>query len=161
MKALTLVLFCSLMVGLFCAPLVAQRTAALSPLVQSPEIVLKEFYKWYIHSLGRNDDPLKVGKATMRKYVTVRFIREMERNDKLPEGEGFDADYFLQTQEYDSVTDKRIVVSHVAVKGTTATAVVTLDDGHPKVKINLRQEGDAWKIDNVKDVNPGPPKESP
>ena len=156
-----LILFSALIVVLFSTPVAAQRTNAPSPLVQSPEIVLREFYKWYIHTLGRNVNPLKAGKATMRKYVTLRFIREMENNERLPEGEGFDADYFLQTQEYDSVTDKKIVISNVAVKGTAATAVVTFDDGYPKVKVNLRQEGGAWKIDNVKDVNPGPSKESP
>lgn len=157
----TLVLFTSLIVALLSTSVVAQRTTAPAPLVQSPEIVLKEFYKWYIHNLGRNVDPLKSGKTTMRKYVTLRFIREIERNEKLPEGEGFDADYFLQTQEYTAVTDKRIVISHVALKGSAATAVVTFDDGYPKVRVNLRQEADAWKIDNVKDVSQPPPPESP
>ena len=150
----------ALIVALFSTSAAIQPTAASSATDRSPEIVLREFYKWYIHTLSRNVDPLKAGQATMRKYVTLRFIREMERNEKLPEGEGFDADYFLQTQEYDSVTDKKIVISRVAVKGPTGTAVVTFDDGYPKVKVSLRQEGGAWKIDNVKNL-PDPPKENP
>ncbi len=128
-----------------------------APVARSPEIVLREFYKWYINSMSRNVDPLKAGKATLKKYVTLRFIRVIERNDKLPEGEGFDADYFLQTQEDSSVTDKNIVVSNVAVKGATATAIVTFDQGYPKVRVGLIQEGGAWKIDNVKNAS-RPPK---
>ena len=124
---------------------------------RSPEIVLREFYKWYIHSISRNVDPLKAGKATLKNYVTLRFIRVIERNDKLPEGEGFDADYFLQTQEDSSVTAKNIVVSNVAVKGATASAVVTFDEGYPRVRVSLIQEGGAWKIDNVKNAS-RPPK---
>jgi Protein of unknown function (DUF3828) len=144
-------LICALMIALFSTSEAAQRTTASSPVARSPEVVLKEFYKWYIHSVSHQIDPLKAGKATLRKYVTLRFIRVIERNEKLPEGEGFDADYFLQTQEDSSVTDRNISVSNVAVRGATATAIVTFDDGYPKVKVSLSKEGGVWKIDNVED----------
>src|SRR5207237_6968337 len=129
----------------------AQYATESSPVERPPEVVLKEFYKWYIHSVSHQIDPLKAGKATLRKYVTLRFIRVRERNEKLPEGEGFDADYFLQTQEDSSVTDKNISISNVSVKGTAASAVVTFDGGYPRVKVSLLKEGGVWKIDNVKD----------
>src|SRR5437763_12768058 len=128
MKLLTFVLFSSLMVALFSASAAAQRTAAPSPVARSPEVVLREFYKWYIHAASHQVDPLKAGKATLSKYVTLRFIRVIERNEKLPEGEGFDADYFLQTQEDSSVTDKNISISNVAVRGATATIVIAFSD---------------------------------
>ena len=151
MKLLNMALFFALIVALCSTSVVAQRRTASAPGARSPEIVLREFYKWYIHSLSRQIDPLKAGEATLRKYVTLRLIRVIERNEKLPEGEGFDADYFLQTQEDSSVTDKNISISNVAIKGATATAIVTFDDGYPKVKVSLKQEGGVWKIDNVKD----------
>ena len=144
-------LICTLMIALFSTSAAAQRTTTSSPVARSPEVVLKEFYKWYIHSVSHQIDPLKAGKATLRKYVTLRFIRVIERNEKLPEEEGFDADYFLQTQEDSSVTDKNISISNVAVRGATATAVVAFDDGYPKVKVSLVKEGGVWKIDDVKD----------
>jgi hypothetical protein len=111
----------------------------------SPEVVIKEFYKWYIHAGSHDIDPFKTDKATLKKYVTLRFIREIERNDKLPEGRGFDADYFLQTQDplpssqSNNEADwlKSISVSKVVLKGTTATAIVTFLDGYPKVKVSL------------------------
>jgi Protein of unknown function (DUF3828) len=148
-----LVLSSSLMVALFSTPAAAQRATGEDSVERPPEVVLKEFYRWYIHSVSRQIDPLKAGKATLRKYVTLRFIRVMERNEKLPEGEGFDADYFLQTQEDSSVTDKNISVSNVAIRGATATAIVTFDDGYPRVKVSLTKEGGVWKIDNVKDAS--------
>ena len=146
-----LILLCNTSVG-------AQHSTASTPAVRSPEIVLKEFYKWYIHAGSHDIDPFKTDKATLKKYVTVRFIREIERNDKLPEGQGFDADYFLQTQDPLPSSEanneaewlKSITVSKVAIKATTATAIVTFLDAYPKVKINLILEGGVWKIDNVK-----------
>src|SRR2546428_1258918 len=150
-------LTCLLIVALFSTS-AGQHSTASKPAVRSPEVVLKEFYKWYIHAGSHNIDPFKTDKATLKKYVTVRFIREIERNDKLPEGQGFDADYFLQTQDPLPSSEanneaewlKSITVSKVAIKATTATAIVTFLDGYPKVKINLILEGGVWKIDNVK-----------
>jgi hypothetical protein len=160
MKLLNMSLICALTVVLSGAPVAAQRTTASSSAVaRSPEVVLREFYKWYIHALSHDVDPLKADKATLRKYVTVKFIREIERNEKLPEGEGFDADYFLQTQDPLPSSDanneadwmKSISVSKVALKATAATAIVTFLDGYPKVKVSLVEEGSVWKIDGVKD----------
>ncbi len=162
MKPRKMTLIFALMVAL-CGMSAAQHSTARTPAVRSPEIVLKEFYKWYIHAGSHDIDPFKKDKATLRKYVTVRFIREIERNDKLPEGEGFDADYFLQTQDplpssgANNEADwlKSISVSKVAIKGTTATAIVTFFDGYPKVKVSLILEGGVWKIDKVKDARGG------
>ena|SRR2546421_10787751 len=151
MKLRNVYLICALTAALSGTSAAAQLTAESSPVARSPEVVLKEFYKWYIRAASRQIDPLKAGKATLMKYVTPRFIHVIERNEKLPEGEGFDADYFLQTQEDSSVTDKNISISNVSVKGTTASAVVTFDGGYPRVKVSLLKEGGVWKIDNVKD----------
>ena len=162
MRLLNMTLFFAL-VALSSMSVSAQHSTARTPAVRSPEIVLKEFYKWYIHAGSHDIDPFKKDKATLRKYVTVRFIREIERNDKLPEGEGFDADYFLQTQDplpssgANNEADwlKSISVSKIAIKGTTATAIVTFFDGYPKVKVSLILEGGVWKIDKVKDARGG------
>src|SRR6266496_1389291 len=145
MKLLTMNSFFALIVALCSTSVGAQHSVASTPAVRSPEVVLKEFYKWYIHAGSRDIDPFKTDKATLKKYVTVRFIREIERNDKLPEGQGFDADYFLQTQDplpssqANNEADwlKSISVSKVAINATTATAIVTFFDGYPRVKVSL------------------------
>ncbi len=150
--------FCLIVFSLStCMPLLAQGRATTSaPVVGSPEIMIKEFYKWYINVLSHDIDPLKAGKATLKKYVTVRFIREIERNEKLPEGVGFDADYFLQTQdplpsstEDEADWQKNISISKVAVRGSTATAIVTFFKGYPRVGVSLIKEGSTWKINKV------------
>lgn len=155
--------FCAVIVALFSTSVAARHSTASTPAARSPEIVLKEFYKWYIHAGSHDIDPFKTDKATLKKYVTLRFIREIERNDKLPEGQGFDADYFLQTQDplpssaANNEADwlKSISVSKVALKPTTATAIVTFLDGYPKVKVSLILDAGAWKIDKVKDGRDG------
>jgi len=159
MKPPNMTLFFALIVALCSTSVRAQHPTASTPAVRSPEIVLKEFYKWYIHAGSHDIDPFKKDRATLKKYVTARFIHEIERNDKLPEGEGFDADYFLQTQDplpssgANNEGDwlKSISVSKVVLKGTTATAIVTFLDGYPRVKVSLILEAGAWKIDKVKD----------
>src|SRR6266571_7803356 len=163
MNLRNMTLFCVLIVALCSTSVSAQHSTAPTPAVRSPEVVLKEFYKWYIRAGSHDIDPFKKDKATLRKYVTLRFIREIERNDRLPEGEGFDADYFLQTQDplpssqANNEADwlKSISVSKIAIKGTTATAIVTFFDGYPKVKVSLILEGGVWKIDRVKDARGG------
>ena len=157
MKLSITALFFALIVIIGVVPVVAQRTLRPPAAARSPEVVLLEFYKWYIHAGCHDLDVFKKDKATLKKYVTVRFIREIERNERLPEGQGFDADYFLQTQDpLPSSQDnneaewlKHIVVSKVAIKGTTATAMVTFFDGYPKVRVTLMQEAGAWKINRV------------
>jgi hypothetical protein len=153
MKLLNIALLCALIVAL-CGTLVgAQRTTAPSPVVRSPEIVLREFYKWYIHSINpykKSTNPYEGGRTILKKYVTLKFIRAIDRNEKLGEdADAFDADYFLLDQDTSGYTEKNISVSKVAVKGTTATATVTFAH-EGMVRVSLIQEGGVWKIDKVK-----------
>lgn len=67
MKLLTLVLFSSLIVAVLSTSVTAQRTTEPSLVVRSPEIVLKEFYKWYIHDVNgqRSNHPWKTTKTLL------------------------------------------------------------------------------------------------
>jgi len=145
----------------FCA--FAQNKTKSAQVASGPATAIREFYRWYIHESVSNhkNSPWMTsqGRAAMSRYVTQRFITEIVKNEKLPEGEGFDADYFFQTQ--DTLPDlpkdeprwvKSMSVSDVSIKGTTATAIVTFLDGYPKVKVTLITEGNIWKIDRVKNV---------
>lgn len=150
MKLLTLVLFCSLIVAVSSTSATAQHATSPSPAARSPEVVLKEFYKWYIYAINhykKATAPFEGGMATLKKYVTLRYIRATERNEKLPEGEGWDADYFLLDQDTSGFSEKNISVSKVVIKGTTATAIVNCGN---TLKVSLIQEAGVWKIDKVK-----------
>jgi Protein of unknown function (DUF3828) len=145
-------LFCALIVALCSTSVGAQHPTASTTAARSPEIVLKEFYKWYIYSINhykKATAPFEGGMATLKKYVTLRFIRATERNEKLPEGEGWDSDYFLLDQDTSGFSERNISISKVVIKGATATAIVRFDQGG-MVKVSLVQEGGVWKIDKVK-----------
>jgi hypothetical protein len=72
MKLLTLLLFFSLIVAVLGTSAAAQHQAAPTRAVRSREIVLKEFYKWYIHSINRYQKataPFEGAMATLKKYA--------------------------------------------------------------------------------------------
>jgi hypothetical protein len=156
MKLKNMALFFALIVALCSTSVAAQRATASTPAARSPEVVLKEFYKWYIFATNhykKATSPYEGGRATLKKYVTLKFIRAIDRNEKLPEdADAFDADYFLLDQDTSGYKGENISVSKVVVKGTTATANVSFyrrDDRG--VQVSLVLEAGVWKIDKVND----------
>jgi hypothetical protein len=136
----------TLAVAVAVCPVNAQRASSLQKAVQPPEVVIKGFYEWYIRSISQNIDPFKKDRGTLRKYVTLKLIREVEKTE-------LHADYFLQTQDWDDEWEKSVSVSKLEVKGPTATAIVTFNaEGYPRVMVSLRQEGGIWKIDRVREA---------
>ncbi|SRR6266496_4609091 len=154
------ILSCFTIILVFFSSALAQQAIPLQP-AKTPEAALREFYEWYIHANFHGIDPFKgKGRQALKKYVTVRFLREIDRNENLPpeSPSAFNADYFLQTQDPlpDPSSDykegqwlKSISVSQVSVKGTTATAIVIFLDGYPRVRVSLIKEAGNWKINRV------------
>jgi Protein of unknown function (DUF3828) len=115
-----------------------------------PETVLKDFYKWYITAIDKGSDPFTKGKRKLKSYVTLRFIKQIERD----EDNGLDADELTQTQEFDKDWADDVNVSKLAVKGTSATAIVTFgDSAYPRMAVTLVKQAGVWKIDRVKDAS--------
>lgn len=153
---------CFVLIILLVCGAVAQN-ATKSSQATTLEMTVRDFYRWYIHdssNVHKNPPWMTTqGRVTMSKYVTQRFIREIVRNEKLPEGEGFDADYFFQTQDPlpSAPKDeprwiKSMSVSGFNITGASATAIVTFLDGYPKVRVTMITDGKGWKIDRVKNV---------
>src|SRR6266851_3593386 len=88
----------ALIVALFSTSAATQLKAASSSIDRSPEIVVKEFYKWYIHSVSHKIDPFKTDKPTLKKFVTTKLILKIERIAREMASEGYDSDYFLEAQ---------------------------------------------------------------
>jgi len=133
--------------------------AAPSSIDQSPEIAVKRFYKWYIHSVSHQIDPLKSGKPTLQSYVTPRFMRKLERIEREMASGGYDGDYLLEAQrdypDSPNLEDewiKNMSTSNLVVKGATAALTISFGENGAlaKEKISLIQEGGVWKIDEVK-----------
>jgi len=88
MKSLNIALLFALIATLSGTSITAKNPTASTPPARSPEIVIKEFYKWYIYSINhykKATNPYEGGKVILKKYVTVGFIRAIDRNEKLLE----------------------------------------------------------------------------
>src|ERR1051326_318754 len=70
MKPRKAILFFALIVAISCASPATQCTLASSAVGAAPNVFVEEFYKWYIHSVSHQIDPLQAGKPTLQKYVT-------------------------------------------------------------------------------------------
>jgi uncharacterized phage protein gp47/JayE len=112
--------------------------------INSPETVIKIFYNGYVRPAGKNADSLGKNsplKKHLSAHLTVKKIKTFERENQ--------ADYFVQSQEWSDEWENKFTVSRAAIKGATATAVVTFPQDYPRVKVTLKKEAGAWKIYQV------------
>ena len=149
MKKLTVAFISMLLMTLFAN--VATVTAARSD-TKTPETVIQEFYEWYIIAVDNGTDPLKGSRTTLKKYVTLRLINQIVRD----EARGLlEADSFVQTQEWDKEWANHVTVSDLKVKAATATATAIVTFGssdYPRVSVTLVKAAGVWKIDRVKEA---------
>lgn len=139
-KNLNLTLFSILLFAFF--GFMAEASAAAQS--SSPEAVIKAFYNRHIRSVSKN---IKQDKATMKKYLSASLIQ------KIPKFESeMEADYFVQSQEWNDDWVDKFTVSKPTIKGAVATALVTFPDDYPRVKVTLKKEAGAWKIDRVQNA---------
>ena len=132
------------MFGLTVVPSFAQAVAATPP---KPDAVIREFYKWYVHALNQNKEPLTGERPVMRKYVTLRLIREIDRMAKGPDG--LDGDYFIDAQDWEIAN---VSVSAWVTGANTAMGVATFTNfGKPvRVTLELVSTPAGWRISEIK-----------
>lgn len=148
MKILTMALGATIVIACVGNYAAASSARAAS---NTPESVIREFYKWYIIAIEDGPDPFKKGKAKLKTYVTLRLINQIARD----EAKGLDADAFVMTQDWDKEWANNVTVSKLNIKGTTATAIVTFGNvlNYPRVAVTLVKAAGTWKIDRVKDAS--------
>jgi tRNA U38,U39,U40 pseudouridine synthase TruA len=125
-------------------------TFALAQTTMTPEATVRSFYEWYLHTLNQNQEPLEKHQAELRKFVTRRLIKSLNRALRSPEG--IDADFFIDAQDWDKTWEKNIYATKARVQGPRATTTVTLKGesfGNHRLRVGLRKEGGVWKIDTV------------
>jgi hypothetical protein len=133
------------------APALGQTPNRATPSVASPENVVRNFYKWYTSNLKRKVEPIKEQKTELKKFVTNRLLKEIEKVAEKPGEPG--ADYFLDAQDYDDEWGDRITITRSTYHDSAIILQVMLDGLQiPKHRLEvalLREEG-VWKIDRVK-----------
>jgi hypothetical protein len=133
----------------------AESQPAASPEAPSPQATVAEFYRWYLHVLKANRNPLSDEKPTLRKYVSAPLIARLEKQAASPDG--MDADYFLQAQDFSDDWVSNIAVTDARVDRGSATMVVTL--GAPgserqRLNVSLIATDGAWRIRSVRQLPP-------
>ena len=118
----------------------------------TPETTLTAFYKWYIHELVSERVPSRVSPK-----VTAAISSRLQRWFRTREGKSWDADYFIDAQDFDPKWETHIDVTKAAINGNNADVRVILG---PRVKavdsmsphtlrIKMVKERGGWKIDHI------------
>lgn len=116
----------------------------------APEAQARSFYAWYLHELNIEHNPIGNSRG-LGRYVTARMVRSIRR--ALGRENGIDADIFIDAQDFDPLWEKNISTSRAVIRGASATLTVTLKGGPnfgtKRLRLALKKEGGAWKIDSV------------
>lgn len=143
-------LFLSLSLGLTLPPqLACAETEAIAP-----DVVSAKFYKWYLHALSTDEEPLINDKACLANYVSKALMSELEA--RMQSEEGLDADYFIKAQDYLDDWEENISTQIQPVKGSMKEVVVTLgatQESLHRLSVTLVREGNDWKIRKIKKLN--------
>ena len=95
----------------------------------SPDLLVSEYYKWYLVQISSNKDPINDDLYTIEKYVSKELIKEIKQ--KMNSQDGLEADYFIQAQDYLDDWINNIYVTKPVIKNNMAKLIVTL--GNSKI----------------------------
>ena len=109
---------------------------------------LKSFYTWYISRVFDSLAKEEQIRDTLDKYCTVAFLNSFRNDSEL------DVDPFTHTQDVDQDWRKTLAVNKIS-KGDSMVYSVGFfghfDNKMYNVKVSLKKDGLAWKIDGVSD----------
>jgi len=125
---------------------------AWSQASKSPEQTVKDFYRWYLHELNAEREPRKE-RTKVNAVVSARLKRWFSSKA----GREWDADYFIDAQDFDKDWETNIAVSKAVIRGNNADLRVTLGPkikapnaiGQHVLKLKMVKEAGGWKIDHV------------
>lgn len=120
---------------------------------QSPsktEAIVAQFYKWYIHEVNSDREPISNDRPTLAKYVTKPLIQKL---DRLIRANELDADYFLSAQDVPLDWEANIDIKTVKVTSGSVILDVTLGKEAANIRhleVEMVVDHEAWKISMVK-----------
>jgi hypothetical protein len=118
----------------------------------TPEATLIAFYKWYLHEFSLEHNP----RPTSPKVNAIISTR-LRSWFKSKEGREWDADYFIDAQDWDPKWETHIETTKAVINGNKADVHVILG---PRVKavnsmsphtlrVKMVKEKGGWKIDHI------------
>lgn len=121
--------------------------------VKGPDVVAKDFYRWYLTELNAERLPIQENKTRLLEFVSVRLGRWVYS----PAYSEYGADYFIDAQDWDQTWVNGISVTRPVIKGLTATLRIQLEPakgvysgfGRRVLPIKLVKESGVWKIDMI------------
>ena len=121
--------------------------------VKAPDVVAKDFYRWYLTELNAEHEPIRQNKTGMRKFISARLARWVYS----PAYSEYGADYFIDAQDWERTWVDGISSARPVINGSTATVRVQFDPakgtvsgfGRRTLPIKLVKEAGMWKIDMV------------
>jgi hypothetical protein len=127
-------------------------TPATTEAQSSPEDTLTSFYKWYLHELSLERYP----RPTTPKVNAIISTR-LRKWFKSKAGREWDADYFIDAQDWDPKWETHIKTTKAVINGSNADVRVILgpevkavDSMSPHtLRIKMVKEAGGWKIDHI------------
>jgi hypothetical protein len=118
----------------------------------SPEVTVAAFYKWYLHELSLERYPRP---TTPR--VSAAISTRLKTWFRSQEGREWDADYFIDAQDWDPKWETHIRTTKATIKGSNADLRVILGPNVKAVnsmsphtlRIRMTKEKGGWKIDRI------------
>lgn len=136
------------------AQIFASQFACADAKPAAPDVVAATFYKWYLHSLSKDQEPLLDKKPCLAAYVSKVLINEIEK--EMQSEEGLDQDYFIKAQDYLDDWEGNISTQMLPIKNNTDEVIVTLGaskESSQRLSVTLLREGNTWKIRKVIKLN--------
>ena len=123
---------------------------AASTIENSPDVVAKDFYTWYLKELSQ-DHFKELEPTKLSKYVAKGLIKEIEIKEN--SADGIDEDYFTKAQDYLDEWVTNIAVSDTKIQKNTASAKVTLGVSDiSQLSLSFIKEKNEWKIRKVRKI---------
>ena len=127
--------------------------ASVAAQVKGPDVVAKDFYKWYLTELNAERNPIRQNKKKLLGFVSRRLGRWVYS----PAYSEYGADYFIDAQDWEQTWVNGISATRTVIKGSTATVRIQLEPaknvdsgfGRRVLPIKLVKEGGVWKIDMI------------
>ena len=119
---------------------------------QTPEILVSDFYNWYIEALHKQNVHKKAISPEKDDMIYNYVDRCTVNRYRLDLKKGaIDHDYFLKSNDFEYEYFKKIYRVHKAVKIDDSLSIVPVGYENPYVIVVVQKTKDGWRIIKVED----------